>query len=94
MKIYDDKGEEVLALTPKAEESQLKTHLNYAEGAAQLDLPAADVSFENTKQGLLVHAGIAGTDKKVDVLVEYDDVKALKQIPGKGLVSFALKAFR
>lgn len=94
MKIIDAAGDEVLALTLTVEDDDVQAHASYSEGAAELDLPKTAISFESTKQGLLVHAGLAGTDKSCDVLIEYDDVKALKEIPGKGLVSFALKAFR
>lgn len=48
----------------------------------------------NTKEGLMVSVGLAGTDKHGKVLLEYEDVKALRSMPGKGLVGFALKAFR
>lgn len=94
MKLYDSEGVEQLALTLAVDGEQVATHANFLEGAAELDLPKMEVSFENTKAGLLVHARLAGTDKKGDILVEYADVKALREVPGKGLVGFALKAFR
>lgn len=94
MKIIDATGEELLALALAVEGDEVKTHASFSEGAAELDLPKTNLSFENTKDGLLVHAGLAGTDKHFDVLVEYDDAKALKEVPGKGLVGFVLKAFR
>lgn len=75
-------------------EHELQSRASFADGAAQLDLPALAVTFENHKEGLLVHLTLAETDKSCDALIEYDDVKALKSIPGKGLVSFVLKAFR
>lgn len=94
MKIFDSQGVELAALTLSVEGDQIATHANLQEGAAQLDLPKMNISFENTKEGLLVHNCLSGTDKKGDVLIEYADVKALKSIPGKGLVGFVLKAFR
>lgn len=94
MKLYDSQGAEQVALSLAVDGDLVSTHANFLEGAAELDLPKINLSFENTKAGLLVHATLAGTDKKGDILVEYSDVKALREIPGKGLVGFALKAFR
>ena len=94
MKLYDSQGVEQAAFSLAVDGEQISTHANFLEGAAELDLPKMEVSFENTKQGLLVHACLAGTDKRGDILVEYADVKALREIPGKGLVGFVLKAFR
>lgn len=94
MKIYDSQGAEQADLSLAVDGEQVATHVSFLEGAAELDLPKIELSFENTKAGLMVHAALAGTDKKGDILVEYADVKALREIPGKGLVGFVLKAFR
>lgn len=93
MKIMNSSGEEMLTIRFSVDEDdRLCAHASFAGRA--LDLPKSEVAFENGKEGLMVHTGLAGTDKACDVLLEYDDVKALKEVPGKGLVSFALKAFR
>lgn len=95
MKIIDSQGEGILESRLSVNEDNLVcTHVSYAGGAAELDLPKLDVTFENAEGGLIVHIRLAGTEKAFDALVEYDDVKALKDIPGKGLVKFVLKAFR
>ena len=94
MKIIDSQGQPLMDATLAVNgEGQLCTH-TVLGGACDLDMPKLDVSFESQKDGLLVHLGLAGADKSCDVLVEYADVKALREVPGKGLVSFALKAFR
>lgn len=48
-----------------------------------------NVSFESTKEGLMVSVGLAGTDKHGKGLLEYEGVQALRSVPGKGLVCFA-----
>jgi len=95
MMIIDSQGVNLLeASLAVNEENQLCTHTSFAGGAAELDLPKLDVSFESEDRGLLVHVKLSGTDKACDMIVEYGDMKALKSIPGKGLVKFVLKAFR
>ena len=94
MKIYDGQGEEVLATSLSVEGDVVAAHANYSNGAAELDLPKMVASLEGVDDGLLIHANLAGTDKKFDILFEYADAKALKEVPGKGLVKFVLKAFR
>jgi hypothetical protein len=94
MKLYDETGKEVCSLALSTQDDEVSTHFASGDDLLQLDLPKVTVSFENTKEGLMVSFGLAGTDKTGKALVEYDDVKALRAVPGKGLVGFALKAFR
>lgn len=95
MKVIHTSGEEILAIELSADASGiLNAHMGVKGNAIELDMPKAEISFENTQQGLILHTGLAGVEGSIDVLVEYDDIKALRSIPGKGLVSFALKAFR
>lgn len=96
MKILKNSGEELLSLAFSVDaDNNLCAHVGAKEYGVELDMPKSVVSFENTKEGLLVHGGLSGVeDGTVDILVEYADVKALREIPGKGLVGFALKAFR
>ena len=96
MKIFSTSGEELLAVQFAIDgENNLCTRVGARGYGVELDMPKSVVSFENTKDGLLVHGGLVGVEGgNVDILVEYEDVKTLREIPGKGLVGFALKAFR
>lgn len=94
MKLFKSTGEEVCKLTLSIEDDAVSARIADGEDLVGFDLPKMNVSFENTKEGLMVSVGLAGTDKHGKVLLEYEDVKALRSVPGKGLVGFALKAFR
>jgi hypothetical protein len=95
MKIINTAGEEIISIRFSTDEdANLCALFGIKDNAIELELPKAAIAFENTSRGLLVHAGFAEIEGTVDVLMEYDDIKALRSVPGKGLVSFALKAFR
>lgn len=95
MKILDSQKNEVVSTTLSLnEDKQVVAHVS-AGKLAPVDVFPVEMSMSNEKDGLEVAVNIPGSGlDPFYAVIEYSDVKTLKALPGKGLVSFALKAFR
>ena len=95
MKILDNERNEVFASNPRLnDEKQLVTDLSLGPGLSFEAFPVG-VSFQGVKEGLEISVDIPNSGlEPFHVVLEYADVKAMKSLPGKGLVPFVLKAFR
>lgn len=95
MKILDKDKNEVFASNLRLnDEKQLVADVGLGPGLSFETFPVG-VSFQGAKEGLEISVNIpnSGLDPFYAVL-EYSDIKAMKALPGKGLVPFILKAFR
>ena len=95
MKILDSQKNVVASSSLRLnEEKQLVTDVALGEGPSFEVFPVG-VSFQGVKEGLEVTVDIPNSGlEPFHVVLEYADVKAMKALPGKGLVPFVLKAFR
>lgn len=95
MQILNEAGEPVATGTLAFDDEQrLCGRIDLGAGVA-FDLPPVQASFEKHPDGLLFHVLLPGSGlNEANILIEPSDMKTLKDVPGKGLVGFVLKAFR
>lgn len=95
MKLLNNQRQEIAASNLCLnEEKQVVANISLRQGPTFETFPVA-LSMQNIADGLEIAIDIphSGLDPFYAVL-EYSDIKTLRAIPGKGLISFALKAFR
>lgn len=95
MKILDKEKKEVFSSALKVnDEKQLVADMALGAGPSFESFPVS-ITTRGIKEGLEIAIDIpnSGLDPFYAVL-EFSDVKAMKALPGKGLVPFVLKAFR
>ena len=95
MKVCKATGEELFSGSLAVDDGGLFCSTVRLSDAVDFDLPPLSVVAEPDKQGLRLNVDLPGAGiDPVHVIVEYDDMKALKKMPGKGFVSFVLKSLR
>ena len=95
MKLFAKDGAELLAVNATVAEDGIIRSSVEVQQTLRFSLPEVSASFDKAEDGLLFHLDIVGAGLDgIDVMLEPDDMKMLKGIPGKGLVGFMFKALR
>lgn len=95
MKVFAKDGAELFSGYARVNgEGRLESTIIMKE-SLEFELPAIAASFDRDHEGLMLHLDIPGSGlDTLNVLLQPEDMKALKDIPGKGLVGFVFKALR
>ena len=90
MKLLSTENEElaIISLQGNKNESSLGAEVNIGEMTFKTN---TEISMERTKEGLIAHIRVPGI-VKFSLLVEQQDIKALKGLMNKDVLGFAVKS--